>query len=270
MSDFKSKYGPWALVTGASSGIGEAFAEQLAEAGLNLVLAARRVEKLDELGKSLGEKYGVEVRSVKVDLASSDSLDILKAETDALEIGLLVNNAGRDMYGSFLKQDIDDSSDLVYLNSISPMRLTHHFGSKMTERKKGGVLFVASTAAHMPLPYMSNYAATKAYMLTLGESLHFEFKQNNVDVTVLSPGGTDTAITQEMIKEGVDMSKGPPAMSPEDVARVGMENLGKKVTVIAGKGNAIFAWVVKHLFTRQGAVNFGGKFSANIIPNEKL
>ena len=206
MKDLKSHYGPWALITGASSGIGEEFAHQLAAAGLDLILVARRQERLEALAEELGQAYGVATRTVRADLSSTTAVADIADATDDLEVGLLVSNAGSaGGVGSFLKGDDAIEADIVQLNAIAPMRLAYHFGNRMRTRGRGGILFTSSTSAFQPTPYLANYAASKAYLLSLGEALNLELKDHSVDVTVLVPGATKTAVVKWF--EGVDMSK---------------------------------------------------------------
>jgi len=165
---FKQKYGPWALVTGASSGIGTEFARQLAAKGLNVAVAARRKERLATLIREIENKHGVQARAIAVDLTAPDYLETIEAETKDIEIGLLINNAGAGVPGAFLKQDVNDFARVVQLNVTTPMQLAHVFGQKMSHRGQGGMILVSSTSAFSGTPYMANYAGTKAYLLSLG------------------------------------------------------------------------------------------------------
>lgn len=164
------------------------------------MLSARRIELLNQLAKDLEEKYCITTRTVQVDLSEPESIKKLEAETNDLEIGLLINNAGKDSYGSFLQRTEGERAKLVQLNSITPMELAHLFGNKMAKRGKGGIIFVASTLGYSATPYFSNYSATKAYILSLGEGLHYELKKKGVDVLVLSPGLTDTAMPAGIVE----------------------------------------------------------------------
>lgn len=245
------KYGPWALVTGASAGIGREFVRQLAADGLNLVLASRNRERLEALAEELTHRYGVAIRTVPVDLSNTGSTEVLEEATADLEIGLLVNNAGVETHGAFLKSDLDRENALLQLNVVRPMELAHVFGQKMARRGRGGILFVSSTLAYQPVPYFANYASSKAYILSLGEALHFELKKKGVDVTVLSPGLTDTAMAGDM--DGVDFGKTPiPLMDVEPVVRTAIRNLGRRPSVIPGAINNIMGFLGKRVFSRSG------------------
>lgn len=260
MQTFEQKYGPWALVTGASSGIGATFARTLAAKGLNLLLVARRKDRLDKLAGELSAQHGIKVKVATADLSQADSHRTVEEAAQGLEIGLLVNNAGTETHGAFLKSDPDLQASLVQLNAISPMRLTHHFGNQMAKRGRGGILFLSTIMAYQGVPYFANYAASKAYVLNLGESLHYELKKHGVDVTVLSPGLTDTEMKESLTANGVDLSKmGLKTMAAEPVVAKALQALGRKPSVIPGFVNRAFIFMGQRVFSRKGIASmFGG------------
>ncbi|GAA3452428.1 SDR family NAD(P)-dependent oxidoreductase [Dactylosporangium matsuzakiense] len=186
------RFGPWALVTGASSGIGREFARQLAANGLNLVLAARRRPVLDDVGRDLAARHGVEYRCLPVDLAADGALDAVVDATDDLDIGLIISSTGDMVLGEFLTTDRDDLLRELTLNAETHLGLSHHFGQRLSRRRRGGIMLVSSIAGLQPVPYVANYAATKAYLLTLGAAIHRELAPSGINVTVLTPGATDT------------------------------------------------------------------------------
>ncbi|MEK6249385.1 MAG: SDR family oxidoreductase, partial [Planctomycetales bacterium] len=234
-----AKYGPWALVTGASAGIGEEFARQLAAEGFNLVLTARRKHRLIALAKNLESRFNIKTRIVVVDLIEPGALDAIHALTRDIVVGLLINNAGVENHGPFVTQDLVSETKLLQLNIVTPMQLAHHFARQMQQRGRGGILFVSSVGGYGAWPYLANYAASKAYLLTLGESLHYELAKQGVDVTVLSPGLTDTAMADN-IGSNVDLSRFPMrTMQPQKVVRKGLKSLGKKPSVIPGIWNNV-------------------------------
>ena len=189
---FREKYGPWALVTGASAGFGELFAKMLAERGLNVVLLARRKDRLEALAAGIESEYGVQARVVAADLSAPDFLDSVIEQTRELEIGLLVNNAGFTNSGDFLDNDLDAEIRLVDVNCRAAMVLAHHFGRAMRERQRGGMIFSASIAGFSAIPFWANYSASKGYDLLLAEALHNELRRHGVDVLALCPGATHT------------------------------------------------------------------------------
>jgi uncharacterized protein len=186
------QFGPWAVVTGASSGIGHGFATQLAASGINVVLAARRPEPLAQVGGELASRYGVRYRTVQVDLSAPDFMVPLREATDDLDVGLIVSNAGDAGLGEFLNTGHGTLLTELRLNAEAHLSLAHHFGQRLTGRGRGGILLVSSLLAAQGVPYVANYSATKAYTLVLGESLHHELAPHGVHVTVLVPGPTET------------------------------------------------------------------------------
>ena len=189
-----ASYGPWAVVTGASSGIGKAFADHLAAAGLNLVLAARSTGKLDALGQALADSHGVSYRVVTVDLSDPAGAMALLAATDDLDIGLLVSNAGSGHPGPLLDQPLDDLHRRFTLNAVTHLDLVHTFASRFVARGRGGIVLTSALGALQGLPNMAHDSAAKAYVLNLGEALHYELAPAGVDVIVLLPGSVDTPI----------------------------------------------------------------------------
>ncbi len=240
MAEFTEKYGPWALVTGANAGIGKAIANELASRGINIIGVARRQVLLDQLQEELEEDYGVEVRTIRADLTDPDSISKIELLTSDLDIGLVVPNAGIELSGAFIDSTLAANEHLLRLNVVAPMQLAKMFGAKLAARGRGGILFVSSLFAYQGIPWVANYAATKAYILSLGEALHVEMKPHGVDVTVLSPGLTDTDMPANM---PVNFSKIPIfKQHPEQVARIGIKALGRKATVVPGLLNKFYAW----------------------------
>jgi hypothetical protein len=189
-----ASYGPWAVVTGASSGIGKAFAGQLAAAGLNLVLAARSAGELDALGQALAGAHGISYRAVTVDLSDPGGAAALLAATGDLDIGLLVSNAGTGRPGRLLDQPLDDLHRRFTLNAVTHLDLVHGFGRRLVARGRGGIVLTSALVAFQGLPNMAHDAAAKAYVLNLGEALHHELASAGVDVMVMLPGSVDTPV----------------------------------------------------------------------------
>ena len=243
---FRRKYGPWALITGASSGIGAEFARQLAQEGLNLILVARRKERLEGLANDLKIQHGIQVKIVPLDLSRPDFRTSLRPITDSLEIGLLINNAGVSVEGEFLKNNLDDELNMLDINCRAPLILAHELGQKMTTRKRGGIIFLSSMAGYQGAPFRNTYAGTKAFNLLLAEGLGYELKNKGVDVLAVSPGFTIT----EMI-EGVDFSHTPiKPMHAKPVVASALKALGHKSSVIPGAMNQLLNFLGKYLFTR--------------------
>lgn len=222
------RYGEWALVTGASSGIGAAFARALAREGFSLVLCARRRERLDALATELAKQGAVATRVVPVDLAAPDGAERLAAAVEDLEIAVLVNNAGFGSAGRFELQDEQRLVEMIQVHCTAPLVLTRRLLPKMRARGRGAVVFTGSLAAKQPMPLHATYAATKAFVELLGEGLWAELRGSGVDVLVVEPGTTMTefqAVAGEVPHEGE---------TPERVVEVALERLGEQPSVAIG------------------------------------
>lgn len=242
-TSFKEQYGDWALITGATSGIGAELTSQIAAKGLNVVLVARKEKELAAYAASLQERYGVKTQTISADLSTTEGVEKVKQVGAA--IGLLVLAAGMEVNGAFEKNPIEKELKAVHINVTTTLMLTHHFSQGMVARKKGGILLVASLSGHMPNPYFANYAGTKAYVLNLGASLYGELQAKGVDVSILSPGLTNTPM---VVDNGMDWGKTPmTAMDPSVVAEAGLAGLGKRLLTVPGGKNKMMAWMAKHM-----------------------
>ncbi len=252
----RNKYGPWALVTGASAGLGAGFARQLAQMGLNVALAARRKELLDGVAGELESEHGVETRAIAVDLARPDALAVIDKATSDLEIGLLVNNAAGMAAGALVKSELSDMTDLVHVNVLAPMSLALRFGRKMTQRGRGGIVLVSSIGGYSSMPNLANYMATKSYLIALGEALRVEMRARGVDVTVLCPGGIDSHPGETLILTGMREGLRTEGMSVARVAAIGLHALGRRRVAIPGLLNQIIVFFIRLLPRRLGTAFF--------------
>ena len=243
---------PVALVTGASAGIGLAFARELAKRGYDLVLVARRRDRLDALAAELtAADAAVQVRVVPRDLAAPDVAGEIAAELahDDVAIDLLVNNAGFGHHGRFVTQDSRDAAGQIAVNVGALVALARAFVPGMVERRRGGVINVASTAAFQPVPNMAVYGATKAFVLSFSEALHEEVRRAGVRVVALCPGAT---ATEFFGIAGENAALGP-KRSVADVVQTGLRALDANSAVaIDGPANAIMAGSVR--FAPRGVV----------------
>jgi short-subunit dehydrogenase len=257
------------LITGGSAGIGEAFAWILAEWGFNLILVARNQERLDRKAAEIQvQNPTIQVRTHAADLSLPGAVASLIQTTDALDIGLVIPNAGLETNGSFLKNNFDDEQRLIQLNITSPAHLAHHYGRLMVERRRGGILFVSSLAGYGPTPYLANYGASKAYIISLGEALHYELKPKGVDVLVLSPGLTATpfASNSEINWDQI----GAPFMDADTTALIGLKALGRKSSVIPGRINWLVSFVRKYFLTRALNITIFGRMLQRAISPDRL
>jgi short-subunit dehydrogenase len=232
---WRASYGPWALVAGASDGIGAAFARQLAAAGLDLVLLARREPLLRELAAELAAAYGVRTRCVVADLTAPGLLQCVCEATMELEIGLLVYNAGATHgAGSFHEQPLAAALALVELNCRTPVQLVHHLGTRMRERGRGGIVLLSSLASLSGGGLTAVYNATKSFDMILAEGLWHELKPAGVDAMCLLVGATRTP---SMLSSRPQFADYPGIMDPAQVAREGLAFLGRGPVWVAGEHN---------------------------------
>jgi short-subunit dehydrogenase len=247
----KTRYGSWALVTGGTSGIGAALARQLGQAGLNLVLVARTRSTLDTQAAALAKELGVQVRAVSADLSAPAGAAAVIAAVQDLEIGVLVLAAALESKGYFVDESLATHRALLQMDVVGPMELTHHFGAQMAGRRRGAILLVSSLSGWMAQPYMAAYGAAKAYLMALGEALHQELKDKGVDVSVLSPGPTQTPM---MVATGIDFAAmGMSIMQPGAVAEAGLAALGRQPHAVPGLRNRMMVFFMTRVLSR-GAV----------------
>jgi short-subunit dehydrogenase len=260
MTDKNIVAGKWALVTGGSSGLGVDFARELAGRGMNLILVARREEKLAAVREELIDEYGVEVEVLSRDLSGQDAPRQLYEELEerGLEIEVLINNAGFGLYGKFQDQELDHIQDMIDLNVRTLTTLTHLVLPEMLERGSGYVLQVASNAAYQPSPGYAAYGGTKSYVHSFSQAVSYELRDTPVRMTVVSPGPTRTEF-HEVSSQGRDNWYIQMQLMPsEKVARIGVQALFRgKSGVVPGWFNASAAWLAQRLPRRWAAALAG-------------
>lgn len=246
----QQKFGTWAIVTGASSGIGKEFARQLAHNGLNLVLIARRKHLLESLGQELANTYHIDYRVVDVDLTTDHFLSRIIDVTQHLDIGLLISNAGTGNPGAFLKLSHDRLHQSVRLNVLTHLALVHHFGQRFAQRGQGGMVLVAAMGAINGIPYMANDAATKSYMISLARGLNAELKDKGISITALLPGPTQTDVIAEFGFEPEAMPMKP--MSVEQCVAEGLIALNaNKTDHLTGRLNRVMNQLIPSSIMRR-------------------
>ncbi len=260
---YREKYGEWALVTGASAGIGLEFARALAREGMSIVLTARREERLNALAAELRQNFHVDTRVVAVDLAAADGADRRADAVADLPIAFLVNNAGFGYAGRFDKLAIDRLRAMVVVNCVVPVVLTSRIMPGMVKRGRGAVIIVGSVAGRQPLPLHAVYSATKGFDLLFGEGLWGEMRGTGVDALVIEPGPTKTEF-QAVAGESVGPDHGEPA---ENVVRVALDALGKQPSVVSGWFNWVRANATR-LVPRSTAVMIAKKVTEGQTPQE--
>jgi short-subunit dehydrogenase len=233
--------GKWAVITGASAGIGVALAEELAAGGTHLVLTARRQDRLREVADSLRKKHGIQTHVVTADLTKREAPQQIYDFTreKGLRIDLLINNAGFGQYGELPRVETQRLLDMVEVNCTAVVHLTRLFLPEMVARRSGGILILASTASFQAVPYISTYAATKAFDLLFAEGLAEEMRPHGIRVCALCPGSTESEFHAVAGQEKFTSKNQEPA---DKVARAGLQALAAgKSYVISGLGNYLGA-----------------------------
>ncbi len=235
-TSFVNRYGPWGVVLGASEGLGEAYAREVAARGLNVVVAARRAEPLAEVARVVQDDYGVDAVPVVVDLAAAGCLDALRAATDGLDVGLVVFNATGSFVGEFLDEGHDDALTQVAINVNAPIAVCDHFGRPMVERGRGGIVLMGSGAGVAGTAGLAVYSATKSFQLTLAQALHEEWRHRGVDVLGVVGPAIDTPNFRRSFDHDPDQLPQKP-MAPEQVALDVLDALGEEMEIMPGAGN---------------------------------
>jgi short-subunit dehydrogenase len=234
MTDFVQKYGRWAVIAGASEGIGASLADQLAARGLDLVLIARNSDLLNDVAGRARDDHGVQTRVIVQDLTEPDVGAKVADATDGLEVGLLIYNAGAsDRTATFLENELDYSLKQIKLDCIGPIALAHHFGDAMRERGRGGIVLVASLACLAGSATLAMYSAVKAFQHNFAEGLWAELRPHGVDVCCTPLGMTYTPAFQRM---GIDYDPAAHMLS-EDVAGEIIEHIGNGPVHVVGENN---------------------------------
>jgi uncharacterized protein len=254
----RERFGPWALITGASSGIGKEFAGQIAASGINVVLVARRETALIEVGRSIAKDFKVQYRVVVMDLSQEGFIPKLAEHTKDLDIGFVVSNAGTANLGEFLKLDRELLQETLRLNTVAHLDIAHYFGRKLAERRRGGLILVGAMGAENGVPCIANDGAAKAYVHSLGEALHYEFKPLGVYVTVLATGFANTAVIEKLGFDPKTMPMKP--MSVEQCVSEGLNGLLKnRSRIVPGRLNRIMNALVPASLARKMEADMLGK-----------
>lgn len=239
--DFLQKYGPVALITGASAGIGRSFAGVLAARGFNLVLAARRGTELAALARQLEAEHGVQVTVCQIDLTDPAAVGKILAETDGQDIGLVVSNAGYGFRGDHASLDPAALTGMLMVNCLAPMLLANGFTPRLRARGRGGIILTSSVEALIGMPHSLAYAASKGFVNRLGEGLWAELTPDNIDVLTICPGAT---ATDALRRAGMDPATLHNVQEPDEVARLSLENITNGPVYLP---NAHYAAMMQHL-----------------------
>jgi uncharacterized protein len=257
----KHRFGPTALITGASDGIGRAFALQLAEQGFDLVLVARRGSVLQELALDLGTRFGVDVRVLAMDLSDPLAVPELMRQTETAPIGLVVAAAGFGSIGAFLDRDVLSEVNMVDLNCRSVVELSFGFGQRMAAQRRGGLVLFGSLVGFNGAPLSATYAATKGFVQSFAEGIAAEMRPHGVSVLSVAPGPVGTGFAA---RAGMQMGQ---AATPEMVARGALAALGKRTTVRPGFLAKFLGWSLAML-PRWGRVQVMGVIMKGMIARD--
>jgi short-subunit dehydrogenase len=250
MNTFAAKYGPWAVVAGASEGLGAAFAEALAARGLNLLLLARRADALLSVAERVRTTHNIEVRTQACDMARPDLPAWLEAATADLDVGLAVYNAAHAPVGAVLDRPVEDLLKVVDVNVRGPLVLARTIGPRMVARGRGGIVLMSSLAGYQGAPRIATYAASKAFNTVLGEGLWHELRQRGVDVVVSAAGAIRTP--------GYARAAGgdaPGTLDANVVAAMTLDALGAGPVVIPGAMNRFARFLLGRVLPRRMAIN---------------
>lgn len=247
---FVERYGPWAVVTGASSGIGRAVALELASYGSHLVLLSRGGAALDAVADA-ARSHGVEVRIVECDLSSTDGMAEIEAATEGCDVGLFVASAGFGTSGQFADGDLDAELGMIDVNVRAVCAQTHAFARRFRERGRGGIVLLSSIVGFQGMPHAANYAATKAWVQSFAEAIRVELAPHGVDVLAAAPGPTDSGFGA---RAGMRMGR---ALDPGSIAGPLLHALGSGPTVLPGATSKLLRWSVAPLPRRMRVAIMG-------------
>jgi short-subunit dehydrogenase len=262
VAEFAEKYGPWALIAGASEGIGAAFSRALAKRGVNLVLVARRLEPLRALESEIAGLAPVQVRCLPLDLAHADAAERLEAELADLDVGLVVYNAALAPRGPFLEIPLADQLTAIDVNVRGPLATAHRFGRRLAARGRGAIVLLSSLTAFQGSPFVATYGATKSFLLTLAEGLWFELAPHGVDVLAVCAGATRTPNYLRHAK-----GKAPGELEADQVADEALARLGRGPLVIPGHFNRFASQLMRRVLPRRTTIRLMGAQTRDLTPS---
>ena len=258
----KTKYGDWAIVTGASSGIGLELATQLATAGFNLVITSRHVDKLQDVEEQLKVNSNIQIKIIASDVSNKEGIDKIIQATQSLNVGLLVVSAGYGTSGNFIDSSLHNEINMLKVNCEALLSLTHYYSLQFVQQKRGGIILMSSMVAFQGTPYAANYAATKAYVQTLAEALAEELKPHNVDVLAAAPGPVESGFSQ---RANMKMSM---SLTPQQIGVPILKALGRKTTVLPGLLTKILVYSLRTV-PRWGKVKIMAKVMGGMTKHQR-
>lgn len=269
METFRERFGPWALITGGSEGLGAAFAQALARSGLDLVLVARRSGPLEEQARAIEAEHGRQVRTVSLDLTDPGAARELLRRTADLELGLLICNAASSPLGDFLELPIEMHQRVLGLNCQLAALLALHLGRPMADRGRGGIILVTSMAGLQGTAEVAHYAATKAYLRVLAEGLAEELRPRGVSVLACCAGQVRTPTLMNASPRPPGWL-GLPIMEPEQVVAPTLRALGRRAVIVPGLRNSLAAFFVRHVLPRRTAAALASAATRRMFGNRAV
>lgn len=259
---FPERYGPWALIAGASQGIGAAFARAVAARGVSVVLVARRRTPLEATAHTIEASYGVATRVVPADLAEPESAAEILEATAELDLGLLVYNAAFSPMGPFLERSAADALRVVQTNCAAPVALVHGIGRRLVARRRGGIILMASLSALQGSSLLAAYGASKAFNLVLAEGLAEELRPEGVDVVASCAGAVRTPDYEAHYSRAAGWR--PPVLEPDAVTEDALAALGRRSSTVPGHINRLVSLLLHRLLPRHTAIRTMAKATAQL------
>lgn len=258
----KNKYGEWAIVTGASSGIGLELTTQLAGAGFNLIINSRHLEKLKVVERDLKSKHQIELKIIDADVSGTAGINKIIEVTQGLNIGLLVASAGYGTSGLFPDISLHSEINMLRVNCEAVLSLTHYFSQKFKQQNRGGIILLSSLVAFQGVPYSANYSATKAYIQSFAEALAVELKPFGIDVLAAAPGPIDSDFGQ---RANMKMGK---TLKPSELGVPILKALGRRTNVIPGLLSKILIYSLRTV-PRWAKVKIMGKVMGGFTQHQR-
>ena len=265
MPSFKEKYGEWAIVAGAAEGLGEAWSVSLAKRKLNLLMVDNQSKPLQNLAETIKNEYGVETKTLELDLAEKDATGKIMETAGNLDAGLLVYNAAFSLIKPFVELSPEELTPFIDVNVSTQLKLVHAFSKRLTEKKRGGgILLMSSLAGLIGMQLVTPYAATKAFAWNLAEALHYELKPKNIDVMACVAGAT---ATPAYIRTNPQYGFFKPAvMKPAEVTEAVLKKFGKKTLYIPGFSNRMNYFILTRLLPRKTAATIANRTMKKMYP----
>jgi uncharacterized protein len=258
MKSINERYGPTALIAGASEGLGAAWAHALAAQGLDLILIARRPEPLAQITGQLTQKFGIAILPLTIDLAAEDASEQIINATAGCAVNLFVLNAAASYIGPFLAADPATHQRIAKVNMLTPLALLQHFGSKMVERRRGGIIMMSSLAGFQGSGFLATYAASKSFLKILAESLWYEWRPYHVDVIACCAGATITP-NYLATNPGKASPLEPKPQQPEKVVAECLRRIGTTPSFVSGSANKWITFFMKYLLSKKAAIRMMSK-----------